>query len=69
MFIVDCAWDAWIQWESCSKSCGGGNQERTRSIDIPPANGGYNCTGINTESRDCNTHNCPGKDLICLLST
>ncbi|XP_061545931.1 isthmin-1 isoform X2 [Phycodurus eques] len=41
----------WSNWSLCSVTCGNGSQKRTRSC-------GYACTA--TESRTCDTPNCPG---------
>ena len=50
-------------WGPCSASCGTGTQSRTRTCnEPPPQNGGEDCDGDDTESQDCNTQECPGKD-------
>ncbi|XP_061184990.1 SCO-spondin-like [Saccostrea echinata] len=50
----------WGKWGTCSVSCGGGSQERTRTCTNPePRYGGADCTGDLKESQDCNTQNCP----------
>ena len=47
----------------CSQSCGTGFQERSRSCTQPvPKPGGKACHGDLRESRECNTHSCPGKN-------
>lgn len=53
----DDAWSEWSAWSSCSKECGGGIQERSRSCD------GRNddCEGQSHQSRPCNTHRCKGE--------
>ncbi|XP_072562614.1 A disintegrin and metalloproteinase with thrombospondin motifs 2-like isoform X2 [Paramormyrops kingsleyae] len=56
-------WGAWSQFGSCSRSCGGGVQFRTRQCDNPaPTNGGRTCFGRNYELRLCSTEEC-GKPL------
>ena len=52
----------------CTKTCGGGTHQRTRSIDVEVANGGTNCTGDAVESGVCNTNNCPGGCLPIIQS-
>ncbi|XP_061186916.1 coadhesin-like [Saccostrea echinata] len=52
------------KWSECTVSCGGGKTQRsqTRTCTNPsPQYGGNSCSGsnINTETKDCNTHNCP----------
>jgi len=62
---VNCQWDSWNSWQSCSKSCGGGTQKRTRSKLVVAQNGGNGCSnGSNNETRSCNTNNCPAS--LCL---
>ncbi|KAK3083453.1 hypothetical protein FSP39_022988 [Pinctada imbricata] len=57
---IDGAWGSWGRWATCSLTCGGGRQSRTRSCDSPaPRHGGASCGGSVTSSQDCNTHNCP----------
>ena len=69
--LVDCTWGAWSAWETCSVTCGGGTQERNRTITQPALNNGTDCTGNDTETQPCNSNGCPGivqlnhlKDLI-----
>ncbi|VDI19374.1 Hypothetical predicted protein, partial [Mytilus galloprovincialis] len=53
-------WGRWTRWSRCSVSCGGGSRERTRSCDNPaPANGGPDCSGSGTDSKQCATNPCP----------
>jgi len=52
-------WSAYGSWGSCSVSCGGGTQSRTRSCTNPaPSYGGANCSGSTTDSQSCNTQGC-----------
>ncbi|KAL5264217.1 hypothetical protein ACHWQZ_G005337 [Mnemiopsis leidyi] len=57
---VDGGWSEHSAWSECSAECGGGTQTRTRTCTNPaPANGGADCVGEATETKDCNTHSCP----------
>ena len=54
-------WGAWSNYGTCTKSCGGGTQQRRRSCDNPtPAHGGSACFGKASESRICKEQPCPG---------
>ena len=56
---VDGSWGSWTDWSSCSVTCGGGSQRRTRRCDDPsPRNGGAECPGSDEEVQSCNTENC-----------
>merc|ERR1719195_1782855 len=39
---IDCVLSDWSQWSGCSKACGGGVEERTKSI-LTPAHGMGQC--------------------------
>lgn len=54
----DCKWTGWSTWATCSKNCGGGVQERTRTISKEKECGGK-CVGTSSTSQECNTHLCP----------
>jgi hypothetical protein len=57
---INGGWSAWSSYGSCSATCGGGTQTRTRTCTNPsPANGGADCTGGSSETRSCNTESCP----------
>ena len=57
---VDGSWTSWASWASCSETCGGGVQSRTRSCSNPaPQYGGANCVGMSSSTQQCNTQNCP----------
>lgn len=55
---VDCVVTAWSDWSPCSEPCGGGTQNRTRSVTTSPAFGGSPCPSL-TESQSCNSDPCP----------
>ncbi|XP_032223331.2 SCO-spondin isoform X3 [Nematostella vectensis] len=57
---VDGGWSFWSAWESCTKTCGGGEQRRTRTCTNPaPQSGGEPCKGRDTERKRCNDERCP----------
>ena len=61
LLTVDGQWSNWTNWTTCSKTCGTGQQQRTRTCsNPPPAHGGNQCTGQAQETQDCNTHSCAG---------
>lgn len=60
--IVDGGWSIWSDWNTCSVTCGGGEQHRHRYCTNPtPKFGGENCTGHSVEDKECNDNPCPGK--------
>lgn len=66
---VDGRWSDWEEWGPCTKSCGGGEQRRTRGCtNPPPANGGRNCIGEQKQTQACNQNACPGELLEYLFS-
>ena len=59
---VDGGWSDDDEWSKCTKRCGTGTQNRTRTCTNPePQHGGANCTGDAEESQQCNTDPCPSK--------
>ena len=57
---VDGGWSRWSSYGSCSRSCGAGNQTRTRSCsNPPPKNNGSTCLGVTSQSKACNIKGCP----------
>ncbi|XP_069032120.1 adhesion G protein-coupled receptor B1-like isoform X2 [Embiotoca jacksoni] len=67
-FLKDCPvdgrWHAWSSWGSCSKTCGGGIQQRQRVCE-GPFFGGELCPGETGEQRRCNEKRCPEPHEIC----
>ena len=69
IFLVDCEWDEWGDWSTCSLTCGGGEQTRSRVILRPEAFGGVPCVGPPEEARACNEDACPGKTKMIKFIT
>lgn len=61
---VDGRWHSWTTWGSCSKTCGGGVQQRQRVCE-GPFFGGEPCNGDNREQKRCNEKRCPEPHEIC----
>ncbi|XP_020495891.1 adhesion G protein-coupled receptor B1 isoform X2 [Labrus bergylta] len=61
---VDGRWHAWTSWGSCSKTCGGGIQQRQRVCE-GPFFGGEACPGEKGEQKRCNEKRCPEPHEIC----
>ncbi|XP_047454634.1 adhesion G protein-coupled receptor B1 isoform X10 [Mugil cephalus] len=61
---VDGKWQPWSLWSGCSKTCGGGSQQRNR-ICYGPFFGGQACPGEREEVRRCNEKRCPEPHEIC----
>ena len=59
----NCTWGEWSSWETCSQTCGGGSQIRTRSVSEQAKRGG-SCPGQSSELQGCNTQLCPPGRLI-----
>ncbi|XP_035861805.1 adhesion G protein-coupled receptor B1 isoform X10 [Sander lucioperca] len=61
---VDGKWQPWSLWSGCSKTCGGGSQQRNR-ICYGPFFGGKPCPAEREEVRRCNEKKCPEPHEIC----
>ncbi|CAG6016112.1 unnamed protein product [Menidia menidia] len=61
---VDGKWQPWSLWSGCSKTCGGGTQQRNR-VCYGPFFGGQPCPGEREEVRSCNEKRCPEPHEIC----
>eukprot|EP00064_Thunnus_orientalis_P000765 superscaffoldBa00000043_g766 len=61
---VDGKWQPWSLWSGCSKTCGGGGQQRNR-ICYGPFFGGQPCPGEQEEVRRCSEKRCPEPHEIC----
>ena len=60
---VDGGWSKWSKdWSKCSKTCGGGVKEKTRTCTKPaPSGGGKPCEGESTKTIACGIKPCKGK--------
>ena len=56
--LVNCVWGSWQTWTSCTVTCGGGFQVRTRNIDTHEENSGTACSGASSELQGCNSAGC-----------
>ena len=60
--IVHGFWAGWIDWSTCTVTCGGGTQFRTRTCTNPtPQYNGYQCSrdgSSDREDQNCNTGEC-----------
>ena len=54
-------WGTWAEWSSCSVTCAGGSQGRSRTCMEGPevAANQADCPGNSTDSQVCNTGKCP----------
>ncbi|XP_022098999.1 SCO-spondin-like, partial [Acanthaster planci] len=57
---INCTWNDWAEWSTCSRSCGLGLVRRTRSYN-PAMFGGKECNNKNNtiETRPCSLLACP----------
>ena len=60
--LVDCVWNDWDNWSSCSKLCGSGQQSRTRTTKVAAQGGGKECIGPKKSTKVCNAQVCIGND-------
>ena len=67
--LVNGGWGNWGDWEACSVSCGGGDQDRTRACDSPAPNfGGDECSGSASQTKRCKENPCPSKSNTLSLN-
>ncbi|XP_062505321.1 A disintegrin and metalloproteinase with thrombospondin motifs adt-1-like isoform X3 [Corticium candelabrum] len=57
---LDGGWGTWMSWSTCTATCNGGTQSRSRLCNNPkPQFGGLECPGHGSEDNPCGTSNCP----------
>lgn len=62
--LVDGVLTDWNAWQTCTVTCGGGTQQRSRSCYHPKGKPiGKDCVGDTTETQTCATDYCPGNSL------
>ncbi|XP_078616634.1 uncharacterized protein LOC144884937 [Branchiostoma floridae x Branchiostoma japonicum] len=53
-------WSSWSNFTSCSATCNGGSQTRSRNCSNPiPRHGGRTCAGQQLQTAQCNLQSCP----------
>ena len=66
----DGSWARWKAWSSCSATCAGGTQSRSRTCtNPPPIHGGKYCPGSSEQTQSCNNQPCPGKANLRSIMT
>ncbi len=60
---VDCVVSDWSEWGTCSATCGGGTQTRTRTVITPAAYGGAPCPAM-SDYQSCNTQACENPGYV-----
>ena len=60
-FSVDCVWSDWSDWDTCTVTCGGGTQGKTRTEAVAADYGGVECDGDAAASQACGEDPCPSK--------
>jgi len=60
---ADCQLSTWLSWTSCSVSCGGGQQSRSRDVAAEARGGGHCPLAPLSETRACSQQACPDQCL------
>ncbi|KAL8558647.1 hypothetical protein ACOMHN_022569 [Nucella lapillus] len=58
---IDCQMTPWSVWSTCSVSCGSGIQQRFRSIQTLPQNGGRKCPSLYGYTKESQSRVCTAK--------
>jgi len=62
--VADCSLSQWQPWQSCSVTCGKGQQSHLRTVAVQAVGGGRPCNGTLQEIRPCSDQDCPGPDVV-----
>eukprot|EP00929_Paragymnodinium_shiwhaense_P064340 TRINITY_DN3221_c0_g1_i3.p1 TRINITY_DN3221_c0_g1~~TRINITY_DN3221_c0_g1_i3.p1 ORF type:complete len:1556 (+),score=355.20 TRINITY_DN3221_c0_g1_i3:87-4754(+) len=67
---IDCGLSVWAQWSDCSRTCGGGQRVRSRTVAQEPRNGGAPCDYAElTQTEGCSEDSCrPTKCMDCKMA-
>ena len=61
---LECKWDEWTEWSSCSKTCGyDGTQVRRRGESLEAGNTKRDCSGERRQERNCSTKFCCSENV------
>ena len=63
--LLNCTWASWTKWATCSATCKGGIQLRSRYVEKTAQNGGTPCSGESAEHKACGTAACEGERVCC----
>ncbi|XP_052074013.1 A disintegrin and metalloproteinase with thrombospondin motifs adt-1-like [Mytilus californianus] len=56
---INGGWSIWTEWTTCTTTCGGGLQRRSRDCNNPlPRDGGTCCEGLSFDNRLCDSACC-----------
>lgn len=64
-----CKLSQWTKWSQCTKTCGGGVSERSRTVEQKASYGGEPCTGNLQELQCCGGGSCIGAGTPCKVGT
>jgi len=57
---IHCEVSAWVEWSTCSSTCGdGGKRDRRRTVHTDPLHGGDLCPELREQEENCNPSPCP----------
>jgi len=63
--VVNCKFGEWGYWNECSQTCGGGQMQRSRKIEVYPNKYGAPCARESTlEVTECGSAPCECKDCV-----